>query len=451
MSTPVAVKSTTATSDGSVAVIDVQTMKPICPLSTIFMAVGGLSKMQWHPVSPVRSDISDKMSDSESHMKIYFKKYGKWTTKLADAVATGDISTVTIDGPYGGVTHDLELCQHEYVIMMTGGIAITPMLALLNHMITAEWCEAITDVESITKGSELELQKMDTSEKPTRSTNPKGIVLVWAVRHLAELEVMDDKIYQVARTQKHLFDLRLHFTGKDRDFSELEEETDNLARTSSKVGLKNGNVHVRPSRVSSAINSWFVGSERSMINQWLWRVSPVAIPMHLGPVHLAIITILTYLGGFVGFLLGNAWILEHTRSLTATERDRIDTVVFFLVMMVSMGLAALVVIPVHLWLFGKAVANSESKISKGHSAESSSVKLSAATIQWIKDTMVTGRPNIDGVLSEVNGKLMDDGTAAVYAAGPKGMVNATALACLSYNGRLKMKPPFIFDVEAFEL
>jgi predicted ferric reductase len=70
--------------------------------------------------SPVRQDA----------MQFVIRSLGDWTNKI-NRLKAGD--TVFIDGPYGLFSHVI-LRENEPVIMIAGGIGITPMLSMLRYM-----------------------------------------------------------------------------------------------------------------------------------------------------------------------------------------------------------------------------------------------------------------------------------------------------------------------------
>ncbi|KAM0838275.1 hypothetical protein ACQ4PT_061083 [Festuca glaucescens] len=110
-------------------------------LSFIFVQVRELSFLQWHPFS-----VSSSPMDGRYHMSILIKVLGTWTDKLksiitdveektrsaSDQSQTGRI-TASIEGPYG---HESPYhLMYENLILVAGGIGISPFLAILSDII----------------------------------------------------------------------------------------------------------------------------------------------------------------------------------------------------------------------------------------------------------------------------------------------------------------------------
>lgn len=113
-------------------------------LSFIFVQVRELSFLQWHPFS-----VSSSPMDGRYHMSILIKVLGEWTDKLKSIITdvqeqtngsdddsgrsqTGRI-TASIEGPYG---HESPYhLTYENLILVAGGIGISPFLAILSDII----------------------------------------------------------------------------------------------------------------------------------------------------------------------------------------------------------------------------------------------------------------------------------------------------------------------------
>jgi hypothetical protein len=111
-------------------------------LSFIFVQVRELSFLQWHPFS-----VSSSPMDGRYHMSILIKVLGTWTDKLksiitdveekktrngCDQSQTSRI-TASIEGPYG---HESPYhLMYENLILVAGGIGISPFLAILSDII----------------------------------------------------------------------------------------------------------------------------------------------------------------------------------------------------------------------------------------------------------------------------------------------------------------------------
>ncbi|KAE8008198.1 hypothetical protein FH972_004735 [Carpinus fangiana] len=129
-------------------------------LSFIFLRVGELSWLQWHPFS-----VSSSPLDGKYHLSILIKGIGEWTTKLQENLlntSSGTKITASVEGPYG---HDLPYhLIYENLILVAGGIGISPFLAILSDIF-----------HRVREG------------KPCL---PQNILLVWAVKTSDELHLL---------------------------------------------------------------------------------------------------------------------------------------------------------------------------------------------------------------------------------------------------------------------
>ncbi|EMS62322.1 Superoxide-generating NADPH oxidase heavy chain subunit C [Triticum urartu] len=142
-------------------------------LSFIFVQVRELSFLQWHPFS-----VSSSPMDGRYHMSILIKVLGTWTDTLkriitdvqeqktrsdsdSDQSQTGRI-TASIEGPYG---HESPYhLMYENLILVAGGIGISPFLAILSDIIHR--------VE----------QGMPCA--------PKNVLVLWSVKKTSELSLL---------------------------------------------------------------------------------------------------------------------------------------------------------------------------------------------------------------------------------------------------------------------
>ncbi|KAF7143696.1 hypothetical protein RHSIM_Rhsim05G0110400 [Rhododendron simsii] len=162
-------------------------------LSFIFLQVRELSWLQWHPFS-----VSSSPLDGKYHMSILIKNLGEWTEKLRGKILNGPKEdspmvplqshhaniTVSVEGPYG---HELpyhltyvflylnllmcisnayydEVVRYENLILVAGGIGISPFLAILSDIL-----HRIND------------------KKPCL---PRNVLVVWALKTSDELPLL---------------------------------------------------------------------------------------------------------------------------------------------------------------------------------------------------------------------------------------------------------------------
>uniref|UniRef100_A0A0E0H1D6 ferric-chelate reductase (NADH) n=1 Tax=Oryza nivara TaxID=4536 RepID=A0A0E0H1D6_ORYNI len=138
-------------------------------LSFIFVQVRELSFLEWHPFS-----VSSSPMDGRYHMSILIKVLGSWTEKLRGIITdaqeqgrngseseTGRI-TACVEGPYG---HESPYhLMYENLILVAGGIGISPFLAILSDII-----------HRIEEG------------KPCM---PKNVLVLWSVKKSNELSLL---------------------------------------------------------------------------------------------------------------------------------------------------------------------------------------------------------------------------------------------------------------------
>uniref|UniRef100_A0A0D9W5H3 ferric-chelate reductase (NADH) n=1 Tax=Leersia perrieri TaxID=77586 RepID=A0A0D9W5H3_9ORYZ len=138
-------------------------------LSFIFVQVRELSFLQWHPFS-----VSSSPMDGRYHMSILIKVLGTWTEKLRGIITdvqeqtrNGSESesrriTASVEGPYG---HESPYhLMYENLILVAGGIGISPFLAILSDII-----------HRIEEGNPC---------------MPKNVLVLWSVKKSNELSLL---------------------------------------------------------------------------------------------------------------------------------------------------------------------------------------------------------------------------------------------------------------------
>ncbi|WVZ85801.1 hypothetical protein U9M48_032673 [Paspalum notatum var. saurae] len=138
-------------------------------LSFIFIQVRELSFLQWHPFS-----VSSSPMDGKYHMSVLIKVLGTWTEKLRSIITdaqeqNGSDSelqcgriTACVEGPYG---HESPYhLMYENLILVAGGIGISPFLAILSDIIYR-----------IEEGKQC---------------MPKNVLVLWSVKKSKELSLL---------------------------------------------------------------------------------------------------------------------------------------------------------------------------------------------------------------------------------------------------------------------
>ncbi|OAY64928.1 Ferric reduction oxidase 7, chloroplastic [Ananas comosus] len=138
-------------------------------LSFIFVQVRELSWLQWHPFS-----VSSSPLDGKYHISVLIKVLGTWTGELRDLISNiteqpqndsepqPNRITACVEGPYG---HESPYhLMYENLILVAGGIGISPFLAILSDII-----------HRISEGN---------------LCLPKNILVVWAVKKSKEFSLL---------------------------------------------------------------------------------------------------------------------------------------------------------------------------------------------------------------------------------------------------------------------
>ncbi|KAK3037532.1 hypothetical protein RJ639_030340 [Escallonia herrerae] len=109
------------------------------PTSIIFVKIPSISKFQWHSFSITSSSRVD-----DNTMSVLIKCAGWWTSSLLDILhaeldSNADQSKcipIAIEGPYG--PRSLNFLRYDSLLLVAGGIGITPFLSILQEIASAE-------------------------------------------------------------------------------------------------------------------------------------------------------------------------------------------------------------------------------------------------------------------------------------------------------------------------
>lgn len=104
------------------------------PGQYVKVAFPKLSVFEWHPIS-----ISS--SPYQHHVTLHIRKRGTWTKKLHDLAGKidGEVD-ILFEGPYGSVGVDLTSDRYSMVMLLSGGIGVTPMQSIAHQlMYEHEW------------------------------------------------------------------------------------------------------------------------------------------------------------------------------------------------------------------------------------------------------------------------------------------------------------------------
>ncbi|CAD7696627.1 unnamed protein product [Ostreobium quekettii] len=366
-----------------------------------------------------------------------FKKVGKWTSRLVREARAGRLTAARLVGPCGATPDIRSFQEHEYLVMVAGGIDITPLLTLLKNL-------AMANAKNRRKAEE----KSKGAAVGDGAPGLQGrIVVVWTMEKISEVELMDEELFSFSRAHPDELELRIHYAGK----SELDDWTGTMVpNEAAKPGIKL-DLYDSEREAESGVGFW-----RTFVQEWIWRLSPTALPQHWGSLHLAVLHVAVFVAAVMGLILGATWHPEASRPGEGAPRGKVELVAISAMLMMAVGMATLGTFPAHLILYAKARRSAtpgEPPIPttltsttaswtewtqdiewSGLDLESVPVEisdtpvLSPMTIDWLKRNMVEGRPYVDDVLDDVSGKLSAEGTAGVITAGPKAMIDNVRVA-----------------------
>ena len=125
----------------------------------VFLGIPALSKYELKPLtlvpvaqgSPAREQYGDteglvaNACCSNSEFDVMVKRSGvagRWSDRLLKGLKShgGKRIRVVVDGPYGALSLPFVISRYDCVVMVAGGIGVTPFLAMLNHpSVSKKW------------------------------------------------------------------------------------------------------------------------------------------------------------------------------------------------------------------------------------------------------------------------------------------------------------------------
>ena len=97
------------------------------PGQYVYLAVPELSIFEWHP-------FSLSSSPGQRIITMHIRKSGHWTSALYALAEKKTQVNVLMEGPFGSVGVDLMSDRYKMVMLFSGGIGVTPMQAICNHL-----------------------------------------------------------------------------------------------------------------------------------------------------------------------------------------------------------------------------------------------------------------------------------------------------------------------------
>jgi predicted ferric reductase len=180
-----------------------------------------VSHTMWHPfsVSEVIEGIDSSATGGVVTFHIKSMSYGSWTNNLARLVASRSAMNGSTElschlrGPYGSLS--LNLCEYRHIVLVSGGIGVTPMLPILDRL--KYW---------LSQGKDIKEKKLPCLEK---------ITVIWSARQenqslLIEfadrMSMMDDR---KNKTTNSFCDVELktyfHITGGKKNSQTMDIQT----------------------------------------------------------------------------------------------------------------------------------------------------------------------------------------------------------------------------------
>ncbi|KAJ8752937.1 hypothetical protein K2173_008672 [Erythroxylum novogranatense] len=103
------------------------------PMSSIFINVPSISRLQWHPFT-----ITSNSNTDPDKLSIIIKSEGSWSSELYKILSSPspiDRLELSVEGPYGPPsTHFM---RHDMLVMVCGGSGITPFISIIREVIFA--------------------------------------------------------------------------------------------------------------------------------------------------------------------------------------------------------------------------------------------------------------------------------------------------------------------------
>ncbi|CAL5218771.1 g490 [Coccomyxa viridis] len=377
---------------------------PIKPIQDLFLGVDGLSPVQWHPYSTVGGD--------QGHTLVaHIKAYGKWTTGLLNRVLNRGSVVMRVDGPYGEFAEHPEWTHYKTLVIIAGGIGVTPVFGILN------------DLKQRHEGSD--------GNGGSGGPVPQKVVLVYVASMKNELALLQRPMIAQA-IQDGWLELDAYYTGANRgtdpsDIVAPGAKPDSISPSDSAVDL------TRPQANPSALKTTPADDGHGHI------VRQVLPAYWFGDWHWASAHVLCLVGAVLGSIGSFAW-QAHANSVSEGGAPT-WLLGLYLILFPSLGgmlLPALIIVPAHIIRARRVRKSSLTSELNGNGLVDSSEDAQAQAeqgglvgLQGMKAS--PGRPNISAVLSRVVQEFSTEQEIGVVAAGPEPMVDAVVECCHNHN------------------
>lgn len=166
------------------------------PGSYFFICYDEITKFEWHPLSLISQDQGNLLfCIKDMGHNTWSNKLKKYDNKNYDNMNIIN-RTVYIQGPYGHLNLNYEKNNYKYILIIAGGIGITPMIPILN------------DINSLYNNYKL--------------TNMKKIYVIWVVKHSSLIIPLKTKF---SNLNEDIFKLFFYSTNEMENNGNIHNET----------------------------------------------------------------------------------------------------------------------------------------------------------------------------------------------------------------------------------
>lgn len=141
------------------------------PGQYVFISVPEISLFQWHPIS-----ISS--SPHQHEVTLHIRKRGSWTKALHHLATAKKRISILLEGPYGSLSVDLTSQRYKMIMLVSGGIGVTPMQSIA-HQLMHEQEMGLRDLNELrflwTARDPQVMEKMNINERSSINNHTNEI------------------------------------------------------------------------------------------------------------------------------------------------------------------------------------------------------------------------------------------------------------------------------------
>lgn len=190
-----------------------------------------ISRLQWHPLSLVTTQ--------NDNLIFCCKNVGShsWTNRLHNKVEKNyDIlinRNVYIQGPYGNISTEYNNNKYKNIILICGGIGITPMISILKDL--------------------NELYYKNKLNKLNK------VIFIWSIKHISLFETFKKYFLNL---DKNIFDIQIYVSINNTPYDDLQFNTDELIF---KDIEKNINIIKERANIKNLLSSFFKNNNENFV------------------------------------------------------------------------------------------------------------------------------------------------------------------------------------------